>query len=282
MVDASGHTEKMANLFDKLSDTYDEVGVDFFQPIAATLLAAIPPQEGERWLDIGCGRGAVLLPAAEAIGPRGLAVGLDISSGMIEHARRLALHAGLRNVECEVDDAQSPSTVHGPFDTISSSLVLFFLADPLGALRNWLPLLKPGGRIGVSTFGAVDSRWEEVDKVFQPYLPPEMRDARTSGKEGPFASHDGLEVLFREAGFTQVRTEPAMIQVRFDDAQHWYDFTWSVGQRMMWLAIPENLRADVRQEAETRLAKFANPDGSIVFTQEIRNTLGIRPRDGSS
>lgn len=279
MVDASGHTEKMANLFDKLSDTYDEVGVDFFQPIAATLLAAMPPQEGERWLDIGCGRGAVLLPVAQAIGPHGLAVGIDISGGMIEHARRLALHASLRNVECEVDDAQSPATVHGPFDTISSSLVLFFLADPLGALRNWLPLLKPEGRIGVTTFGVVDSRWEEVDTVFQPHLPPQMRDARTSGKEGPFANHEGVEFLFQEAGFTNVRTELATINVRFNDAQHWYDFTWSVGQRMMWLAIPEHLRADVRRDAEARLAKFANPDGSIVFTQEIRNTLGIRPRD---
>lgn len=277
MVDSSGHTEKMANLFDKLSDTYDEVGVDFFKPIAATLLAAMPPVEGERWLDIGCGRGAVLLPVAEAIGPHGLAVGIDISSGMIEHARRAALHAGLRNVECEVDDAQSPATIHGPFDTISSSLVLFFLADPLGALRNWLPLLKPGGRIGVSTFGFVDPRWEEVDRVFQPHLPPQMRDARTSGKEGPFASDDGVESLFQQAGFTNIRTESASINVRFADSQQWYDFTWSVGQRMMWLAIPEHLRSEVRRDAETILARFANADGSIIFRQDIRNTLGNRP-----
>lgn len=279
MVDASGHTEKMANLFDKLSDSYDEVGVDFFQPIAASLLISMPPTQGERWLDIGCGRGAVLLPAAQAIGQHGLAVGIDISTGMVEHARRLALHAGLRNVECEVDDAQSPATVKGPFDTISSSLVLFFLADPLAALRNWRPLLKPSGRIGITTFGALDPRWAEVDEVFQPHLPPEMKDARTSGKEGPFASNEGVEKLFLNAGFSNVRTESATILVRFADAQHWYAFTWSVGQRMMWLAIPEPLRADVRKEAEARLAKYAEPDGSITFTQGIRKTFGIRPAD---
>jgi ubiquinone/menaquinone biosynthesis C-methylase UbiE len=277
MVDASGHTEKMANLFDKLSDSYDEVGVDFFAPIAATLLAAMPPAEGERWLDVGCGRGAVLLPAAQVIGSHGLAVGIDISSGMIEHARRLALHAGLRNVECEVDDALSPATVKGPFDTISSSLVLFFLADPLTALRNWRPLLKPGGRIGVTTFGQNDPQWAQVDEVFEPHLPPEMKDARTSGKAGPFASDAGVEALLREAGFRDVRTQSTSISVRFSDPQHWYDFTWSVGQRMMWLAIPEHLRADVRQEAEARLAEFADSDGSITFTQGVRNTLGTKP-----
>ena len=279
MVDASGHTEKMTNLFDKLSDSYDEVGVDFFQPIASTLLASMPPVVGERWLDIGCGRGAVLLPVAEAIGQHGLAVGIDISSGMIEHARRLALHAGLRNVECEVDDAQSPTTVKGPFDTISSSLVLFFLADPLAALRNWRPLLKPGGRLGVTTFGAIDPRWAEVDEVFLPHLPPEMKDARTSGKEGPFASDAGVERLFLDTGFTDVRTQSTTIMVRFADPQHWYDFTWSVGQRMMWLAIPEHLRPEVRKGAEARLAKYAKPDGSITFSQGVRHTLGTRPVD---
>jgi ubiquinone/menaquinone biosynthesis C-methylase UbiE len=277
MVDSTGHTEKMANLFDKLSDSYDEVGVEFFKPIAATLLRAMPPVEGEHWLDIGCGRGAVLLPAAESIGPHGLAVGIDISTGMIEHARRIALHAGLRNIECEVDNAQSPAKVKGPFDTISSALVLFFLANPLEALRNWLPLLKPGGRLGLTTFGAIDSRWEYVDEVFAPHLPPEMKDARTSGKAGSFASDDGVEQLLAEAGFTNIRTQSSAIKVRFADPQHWYDFTWSVGQRMMWLAIPEHLRADVRKEAESRLAKFAEFDGSITFTQGVRNSLGTRP-----
>lgn len=277
MVDVSGHTQKMANLFDKLSDTYDGVGVDFFKPIAAALLAAMPPNEGERWLDIGCGRGAVLLPAAEAIGPRGLAVGIDISAGMIEHARRLAMHRNLRNVECEVDDAQFPASIHGPFDTISSSLVLFFLADPLSALRNWIPLLLPGGRIGVTTFGEVDARWEDVDQVFLPHLPPEMRDARTTGKEGPFSNNSGVENLLKQAGFSDVRTETTKIEVRFETMQHWYDFTWSVGQRVMWLAIPEHLRSDVRKEAEARLARYAESDGSIVFFQEIRVTLGTRP-----
>jgi SAM-dependent methyltransferase len=242
MVDSTGHTEKMANLFDKLSDSYDEVGVEFFKPIAATLLRAMPPVEGEHWLDVGCGRGA-----------------------------------GLRNVECEVDDAHSPTKIKGPFDTISSALVLFFLANSLEALRNWLPLLIPGGRLGLTTFGSVDPKWEYVDEVFAPHLSPEVKDARTSGKAGPFASDDGVQQMLAEAGFTNLRTQSSTINGRFADPQHWYDFTWSVGQRMMWLAIPEDLRADVRTEAESRLARFAKSDGSITFTQGIRNTLRNKP-----
>ncbi len=277
MVDTFGHSEKMANLFDKLSDTYDEVGVDFFKPIAAKLLEAMPPVQDEHWLDIGCGRGAVLLPAAQLIGSHGLALGIDISAGMIEHARRLALHAGIRNVECEVDDAQSPTNVRGQFDTISSSLVLFFLADPLHALHNWFPLLKPGGRIGATTFGTIDPRWAYVDEVFQPHLPKQMRDVRIPDQDSPFASDVGLERIFAKAGFKNTLTIRTSVPVKFADPQHWYDFSWSIAQRMLWQAIPETLRAQVRGEAEARLAEYAAPDGSITFNQEIRITLGTRP-----
>ena len=104
-----------------------------------------------------------------------------------------------------------------------------------------------------------------------------MRDARTSGKEGPFESDQGMEQLLREAGFSGVHTEKATIPVRFANAEQWYAFTWSVGQRMMWLAIPEGSRSQVRKEAELRLAKYAEPDGSVVFQQTIRNTFGVRP-----
>jgi ubiquinone/menaquinone biosynthesis C-methylase UbiE len=63
--------ESLRRLFDAVSDSYDQVGVDFFQPIAEGLVARLDPQPGERALDLGCGRGAALLPIARAVGPGG-------------------------------------------------------------------------------------------------------------------------------------------------------------------------------------------------------------------
>jgi len=44
----------------------------------------------------------------------------------------------------------------------------------------------------------------------------------------------------------------------------------------MWLAVPEEQRADVRAEAERRIASYADPDGSVTFTQSVRYTLAAR------
>ena len=272
----SEHARQVGRLFDALSATYDAVGVDFFGPIAEGLLAALPPTPGEHWLDIGVGRGAVLLPAAEVVGHDGRAVGTDISAGMLEVCRDVAEARGLPFVELVQDDAQSPA-VPGLFDTVSSSLVLFFLTDPQAALRAWLGLLRPGGRLGVTTFGANDPRWDAVDDVFTPYLPPDLRDARTSGAAGPFGSDAGMEALVAAAGFTDVRTVTGAVPVRFADADHWHAFTWSVGQRRMWMGVPEDERAAVRAEAYARLATYAAEDGSVTFVQGVRHTLAVRP-----
>jgi ubiquinone/menaquinone biosynthesis C-methylase UbiE len=275
MTDGPDPTARVAGLFDALSTTYDAVGVDFFAPIAAGLLAAMPPRPGERWLDVGCGRGAVLLPAATGVGPSGGVIGIDISPGMVEQARRLATERGLDNVEVVVGDARDP-LVDGVVDVVASSLVLFFLPDPEAALRSWLALLAPGGRLGVATFGPVDPRWEHVDDVFTPHLPPQLRDARTTGKDGPFGSDSGLERLVADAGYVDVGTVTLELPVRFADAAQWHAFTWSVGQRAMWLAVPEEQRADVRAEAERRITSYADPDGSVTFTQVVRYTLASR------
>jgi ubiquinone/menaquinone biosynthesis C-methylase UbiE len=268
-------TARLARLFDMLADSYDQVGVDFFGPIADGLLAVLPPEPGQHWLDLGCGRGAVLLPVARSVAPHGSVRGIDVSPGMVEQCRALA--EGLAGVSVAVGDASSPEMAAASFDVVAASLVLFFLPDPLAALRAWRPLLRPGGRVGVSTFGAPDPRWDHVDGVLDPYLPPALRDARTTGEEGPFASDAGLERLLSDAGFLDVTTRSTTIPVRFADASEWYRFSWSTGQRAMWLSVPDEVRPAVRAAAEERLLAHAAPDGSVTFEQNVRYTLGRAP-----
>ena len=133
-----------ARLFDSLADTYDAVGVEFFGPIAQGLLGLLDPQPGESFLDVGCGKGALLLPAARAVGRSGRAVGIDVAPAMVSAARTAADAAGRGFVEVVVGDAQSPELPAGAFDVVGSSLVLFFLPDPLGCGDRLAPRDRAG------------------------------------------------------------------------------------------------------------------------------------------
>lgn len=266
----------VVGLFDALAPTYDRSGVDFFQPIAAGLLERMAVRPGERWLDVGCGPGAVLLRVAEAVGPRGEAVGIDISAPMVGRARDAAVERGMGNVRVEVGDAAAPP-VDGRFDAVTSSLVLFFLDDPAEALRAWWSVLAPGGRLGIVTFGPFDERLEDVESVFEPYLPSDLRDPQTVEESSPFQSDDGVEGLVSGAGFVAVRTDNLVLPVRFASADQWHTFSWSVGQRAMWLAVPEGQRPAVKEEAFRRFAGYAEPDGSATFGVGVRYTFGQRP-----
>lgn len=267
---------RIAELFDAVADTYDAVGVEFFGPIAEGLVREVAPEPGQRALDIGCGRGAALIPLARAVAPPGSALGLDVSPRMVELAREAAVAAGV-SVDVVVGDASEPDLPASSFDVVVSSLVLFFLPDPAAALRTWRGLLVDGGTIGVSTFGPYDEQWREsVDAALHRFASQGSNDARTTGTRGPFASDDAMEALLRSAGFRDVRTVAATVSPRFDDPEHWYRWSMSVGQRQFWTSIPPGELDSVKSAVFAAVADCRDHSGRIGFDQQVRYTLAER------
>ena len=258
----------IAGVFDRSAGTYDAVGVPWFGPIAHGLVQELAVRPGERVLDIGCGRGAALIPLAQAAGPTGQVLGIDLAPGMVE--RTAADVAHLPQVQVQVADAAATGLPAGAYDVVAACLVLFFLPDPAAALASWVQLLAPGGRMGITTFGPQDERWKSVDDLFTPYLPAGMRDARTSGARGPFASDAGVAQLMQNAGLSLVRTAHRSVTARFDSPQHWVDFSWSHGQRAMWEAVPIDARPQLLSEATALLSSWE----PLALTQDVRHTLG--------
>jgi ubiquinone/menaquinone biosynthesis C-methylase UbiE len=268
----NGPTARVAALFDRIADTYESVGVPWFAPIAEGLVGAVAPAAGEHVVDVGCGRGAALFPAAQAVGPTGHVIGIDVSPRMVQLAQARADELGLGTVELLVMDAAAPQLPPGGADLVTASLVLFFLPQPLEALRAWAALLRPGGRLGISTFAERDDAWVRLDDLFTPFLPPQMLDARTSGESGPFASDDGLAALFTAAGLGDVRTTHTDVEVTFADVDAWVTWSQSLGQRAMWDHVPDH--AALTRSAAEILDGARGGDGMIRLNQRVRYTVG--------
>ena len=276
-LEAAQRSAQVAAVFDKVADTYDAVGVPWFEPIAEGLVAEVAPAPGERAIDLGTGRGAALWPLARAVGPTGHVTGLDLAAQMIAATRADALERGLMTVELLVADVAHPDLPDADFDVAVASLVLFFLPDPAAALRTWHALLVPGGRLGVATFGPRDALWEDLDDVFTPFVPQGMLDARTSGTRGPFASDAGIEELITNAGFTGARTVRLDQTVRFVDVAQWHRWSRSHGQRMFWEAVPSDEQGAVLAASADRLEAARDGDG-FTLTQQVRYTMAATPR----
>jgi ubiquinone/menaquinone biosynthesis C-methylase UbiE len=262
-------------LFDRTSETYDALGVEFFTAFAHDLLAEVKLAPGERVLDVGCGRGAVLFPAAEQVGDGGSVLGIDLAAAMVERTARDIRDRGLTNVSVTVMDAQEPTLNGAAFDVVLASFVVFFLPDPVTGLRSWHDLLAPGGRIGLTTFGDDDPRWAKVREVFKPFVPPAVAWA-LAARAGLFASIATFDQGVESVGFTGVSSVERRYPVTFTDPAHWITWSWSHGQRMFWELVPEDRRREVHEAVLAELEPLREPDGRLVMIQTVRFTIAHR------
>jgi arsenite methyltransferase len=131
--------------------------------IWAQLLDDLGLRGDEHVLDVGCGRGAVLMLAAARV-PAGRAVGADVwrrrdqSGNSRAAAERNAVAEGVRNqVELADADARDLPFASASFDVVVSSLAISNIRDADGraqALREAVRVLRPGGRLRIVDQGA--------------------------------------------------------------------------------------------------------------------------------
>jgi SAM-dependent methyltransferase len=104
-------------------------------------------------LDAPVGSGASALPAARAVGPTGSVVAVDVAQALLELARAKAEAEHLANIDFRVGDMRSLGFPNGHFDAVVCVFGLFFVPDRVALLRELWRMVKPGGRIAVTTWG---------------------------------------------------------------------------------------------------------------------------------
>ncbi len=140
-----------AQRFDRVASTYARGRS--VRVCAGQVVELAELQAGERVLDVGAGTGLAAMPAAEIVGLSGLVVAVDLAEGMLRELQAERSRAALRNLEVVQADAEQLPIRDGSLDVVLAASVIFFLPDPAAALREWLRVLVPGGRVLFSVWG---------------------------------------------------------------------------------------------------------------------------------
>src|SRR4051794_4381297 len=246
-------------VFDAAAATYDRIAIPFFSSFGESLVEFAELGADDVVLDAGCGAGAVLAPAARIVRE---AVGIELSPAMAERAREAAPSA-----EVLVGDAAELPFEDGSFDVVLSSFVIFFIADPTAALQEWRRVLRPGGRIAISTWGTADRRWQEWERpVRMPYV--QQFDPALLKKLGEgialinrFDESSKLAAELESAGFTVDDVREHQIEFVFPDTQAWWDWNWSHGTRIFLEGLSDEVRARYEAEFENEMERVRDERG---------------------
>ncbi len=227
-----------AGVFSRGAATYDQVGPLFFSHFGRRLVDLTQLPNGARVLDIATGRGAVLFPAAKAVGEQGHVTGIDLSKDMVEETGREIEKRALKNVKVQVMDAEHLEFPNGSFDVVFCSFAIFFFPQLERALSEITRILKPAGRVAVSTWEPVDERGKWYGDLLESYLPEKKQEAGPQSKRGPvFNTPEGLKSILTVAGFNSIEILSESKEFSYTDEDEFWAVHWSHGGRKNLEAI---------------------------------------------
>ena len=151
-MDEVADKKQLRQLFDSIAPACDGPATRFFPFCADRLVDYVRPQPGAKVLDIATGSGSVAVAFAQAVGASGRVTAVDFSAGMLDRAEANIGKIALHNVDLHEMDAERLEFRANYFHSVVCSYGLCLLPDMSRALRDWLRVLRPGGRLVFTSF----------------------------------------------------------------------------------------------------------------------------------
>lgn len=186
-------------------------------PFALDLVNEAGLRPGERVLDVACGTGTIARLAAERVGPNGRVSALDVNAGMLSVARSLPSAVPIKWYETAAESVPLPDQ---SFDVIFCGLGLQFFADKSAALREMNRVLKPGGRVYIST-PVPNAFFDLFDRAIARHVSEEA----SAFVHAVFSLNDPgeMQALLADAGFASVATRTHTRNIQLPPAR---EFMW--------------------------------------------------------
>ncbi|MGW6613566.1 class I SAM-dependent methyltransferase [Streptomyces erythrochromogenes] len=253
-------------------DAYERYMGRWSRRVAEVFVTRLGGPAGLRWLDIGCGTGALTAAVATRCRPRTV-LGLDRSPEFVRAARA----AAPGTARFAVADASALPLRDAAFDAVVSGLALNFLEPPGTAVAEAARVVRPGGCVAAYVWDYAEGmtllrRFWDAAAALDP-----AAAALDEGRRFALCRPGPLRALWTGAGLVDVTVAPIEVPTvfnRFEDL--WEPFLSGQGPAPGYVAT---LTPEARELLRTRLVETlpVRPDGSVALAARAWAVRGARP-----
>ena len=223
--------------------------------VAPLFLAWLDQPGNKRWLDVGCGTGALSSAILACSAPSSL-VGVEPSEGFLELAAR---NLGGRARLLAGNAAMLP-LASGTCDVVVSGLVLNFVPDLPAALSEMRRVCAPGGTIAAYVWDYAD-RMEIIRHFWDAAVSLDPAAAPLhEGARFPLCRPSALKAAFEQSGLAEVDTTPLELAAGFVDFEdYWQPFLGGQGPAPAYaMSLSEEQRAALRARLQAAVPSATN------------------------
>jgi len=235
-----------------------------FKPWAEAVLRTHPPARGDRVLDVACGTGIGARVAAPAAGRSGLVLGLDLDPGMLTTACVIGASPDGAPVRWCRGNALMLPVGDGRLDYLLCLEGIQFFPDRAAGLREMRRVLRPGGRLVATMWGAIEDNpaYHAVAEGLRVFVSPD------AARLPPFActDRDVIEATVRAAGFTEVTVSVETLRFSAPSASAFVEWVAAGAPtiRHNLALLPDDRRQAFDRAVADRLASYETRDGLVL------------------
>jgi SAM-dependent methyltransferase len=265
-VAGGGAGPRIARHYASEAEAYRDLWAPVLVPPARWLTGELPLGGAGRILDLGCGVGA-LLPHLRDAAPEAMVVGLDRTQGMVA--------LGPRTFPLLVGDAVRLPFRDRSFDTVVMAFMLFHLPDPMAGLAEARRILRPGGWLGLLTWG------QQRDSQARIRWVQELDAEGAAEVDEQLAWHELVDTprklaeLLRAAGLSEVDARVELLVERPSREEFLGRRTVLGSCRHRWHSLPEQRRLALLRRAARWLKELPSED--FEEESEVIVTVARRP-----
>ncbi|HKS04148.1 MAG TPA: methyltransferase domain-containing protein [Chthoniobacterales bacterium] len=263
---------RAAFTYNAAADFFDASPLSFWDYFGRRTIELVSLSNGSSVLDVCCGTGASALPAAEAVGPEGKVIGVDLAKELLDLARMKAIQRRLGNVEFEIGDMLSMRFPVASFDAVICVFGIFFVPDMARAASELWSRIRSGGKLAVTTWGrnfcepANSAFWRSIKNIR-----PDLHKGFNPWER--IDNPENLGEILEEAGVASPKITAENRLHPISSAEDWWAIVMGSGYR----GTIEQLTPEERKKIRQANLAFIRAENILAVETNVLYALATKP-----